>query len=136
MPSRNEIEELKAKKRELEEQIKVLEEEIELPKVYDPKTASSYKDYWVGTKTTYKVPNLKSGTGYTEETVDTAYRGTPESQGYISVWESRHKAARQWCVNNIKSKIGYHQKQQSALLDLLDKYDDILYSDLNWLTKK
>ena len=130
MSNRNEIEELKAKKRELEERIEVLEKEkeIELPKVYDPDTRRSYHDHWVGQDISFKVPDLKSGSGYISRNVYTAYRGPPESQGYISVWESGHKAARQWCVNDIKSKIRYHEKQTAALLDRLEEY--AIFSDL------
>ena len=124
MYNRNEIEKLKARKRELEKRIEVLEKEIEMPKVYDPDTRSSYHDHWVGDNTSYGIPDLKSGNGYIIQRVSTAYKGTPESQGYISVWESRHKAARQWCVNNIKGKIRYHENQTAALLDRLEEYAD------------
>ena len=126
MSNRNEIEKLKAKKRELEERIEVLEKEIELPKVYDPDTRRSYHDHWVGQDISYKIPDLKSGTGYILERVTTAYKGPPESQGYVSVWESRHKAARQWCVNDIKSDIRYHEERTAALLDRLEEYADSL----------
>ena len=122
MPNRNEIEELKARKRELEGRIKTLEEERELPKVYDPGTGSSYYDHWVGRDTSYNIPDLKSGTGYTFQKVTTAYKGSPESQGYISVWESEHKAAHQWCANSIKRNIRYHEDQTAALLEQLEKY--------------
>ena len=127
MSNRNKIEELKARKRELEERIEALEKETEMPKVYDPETRGSYHDHRVGSNTYYKIPDLKSGTGYIIQRVNTAYIGDPESQGYISVWESRHKAARQWCVNNIKSKIRYHENQTAALFDRLEEYAE--YTD-------
>ena len=123
MSSRN-IEEIKARKRELEEQIKLLEKEAEMLKVYDPSTERSYHDHWVGQEISFKVPDLKSGTGYTLQNVTTAYKGSPESQGYISVWESKHKAARQWCVNKIKRKIRYHEVCTVALLDRLEGYTE------------
>ena len=126
MSNRNEIEKLKARKRELEERIEVLEKEIEMPKVYDPDTRRSYHDHWVGNDTSYGIPDLKSGTGYIIQSVSTAYRGTPESQGYISVWESRHKAARQWCIGSIKSEIRYHNERADALSKRLELYIDSL----------
>lgn len=129
MPSRNEIEELKVKKRELEEQIKALEEQIEkekgtwVPNVFDPK---SYIEAGRWNDASYGIPDLVKGSGYKGRIH--AVRN-PQINRLESVWNCEHPAARQWCANNIKSKIRYHEKQTAALLDLLEKYDDILYSE-------
>ncbi len=122
MSSRNDLERLKKEKKELEEKIKTLEEKDKLPKVYDPEAVSSFKDHWVGWDTTYRIPNLKSGTGYMKETIHTAYRGEPDAQGYVSVWDCKHPAARRWCELNIRRDISYHEEALRALLAQLNSY--------------
>ena len=122
MSSLNDLERLKKEKKELEEKIKILEEKEKLPKVYDPETMSSHKDYWLGWYSTYRVPDLKRGTGYTEETVHTSCRGEPELQGYVSVWNCKHPAARRWCEMTITKDISYHEKALRALLARINSY--------------
>lgn len=50
----------------------------EFPQVYDPTTSRSYHDHWTGRDTSWQVPDLVRGRGYTQETVTEAYKGSPE----------------------------------------------------------
>jgi len=122
MTSRNEVEELKARKRELERQIKILEEKEPLPKVYDPETVCFYPDPWGEQNRSYMIPNLKSGIGYETVKVYTACKGSPESQGYISVEKCAHPAVKRWCRITLGLKIDALKKEIAKTERMYAKY--------------
>lgn len=87
----------------------------DLPKVYDPNTARSYHDHWVGRDTEWKCPDLEAGKGYTDHKVHEAYIGSPESQGYENVHECTHPSAVAWVENMKRAKIARLERQLAKL---------------------
>lgn len=53
--------------------------------------------------------------GLLTEYINTSYAGTPESQGYTSVWMSNNPKALAWCRNTLMDRKSEHEAKVAGL---------------------